>query len=583
MRPLALLLLLPAVALAQKDKFAAFDKIDGYKRHTVEGFTLVVSDDVARADVSKFDRKPMEVLELELKMITRIMTAKQVDALRGLPVWVEWEEKLEMTNGRSGVAEAVYYGGHQASMLQRGMHPLKAKTVTVLQMKTLTGEHQPKTDSGRCVLLHEFAHAVHDQLLGYDNTGVKAAYAQAMERKLYDKGQYASTNEAEFFAELTCAYFDQLHHFPKTRTELKKHDPVTFKLMEGAWGKDKKNEPAAEGKGGPLSNTGADKFDLGVRPADLKFGEPVSGGKWKADDLKGKVAVVAYFGADDYPVLGKLADLDRELSPYGLAVVAASSHVVEPDELKKEMAARQVPFPVLLKMFVKDKESAPQFTSRKPSHTLVFDADGECVFRGSGHDAAPHVRAAVGRRMVAKAVSGETPQALKPITNALVGGQPLLDVLPKLYPQAMSSDKTVSEPAKELLGTLTRPGQQALDEARKMTKTDPVGAFTLLEEHAGKYKGTPVGDKVADALVNLKLDPTVAAELKARTAFEPIRKLDAALMAQPGAFDPTAASFQQKNGRTIAELAAAVEQFKKKYPKAKVTEQAEGLVKKYGK
>ncbi len=583
MRPLALLLLLPAVALAQKDKPSPLDKIDGYKRHTVEGFTLLVSDDVAKADTAKFDRKPMEVLELELKMITKIMTAKQADALRKLPVWVEWEEKLEMTNGRDGFATAVYYGGHQVQMLQKGKHPLKAKTVTVLNMRSLTGEHQPKADSERCVLLHEFAHAVHDQVIGYDNAGVKASYAQAMERKLYDKGQYLSTNEAEFFAELTCAYFDQLHHFPKTRTELKKHDPVTFKLMEGAWGKDKKNEPVAEGKGGPLSNNGADKFDLSVKHTDVRFGDPLYGTGVKAEDLKGKVAVVAFFSPEDYPVLGKLADLHRELSPYGLFVAAGTGQLVPPDDLKRDLADRHLPFPTVASLMLRDNVDRQRFSGRKASHTLVFDRDGECVFRGSGHDAAPHVRAAVGRQVVAKAVSGETPKTLKPITDALSGGQPLLDVLPKLYPQAMSSDKTVSEPAKELLGTLTAPGQKALDEAKKMAKTDPVGAFTLLEEHTGKYKGTPVGDKIADTLVNLKLDPTVAAELKARTAFEPIRKLDAAILAQPGGFDPTSASFREKNGRAIAELLAAVEQFKKKYPKAKVTEQAEALGKKYGK
>jgi hypothetical protein len=585
MRPLTLLLLLPAVAFAQpKDKPSPLDKIDGYKRHVIEGFTLLVSDDVAKADVSKFERKPMEVLELELKMLVKIMTAKQLDALRNLPVWVEWEEQFEMTNGREGNATAVYYGGHQGHMLQKGKHPLKAKTVTILQMKALTGEHQPKTDSGRCVILHEFAHAVHDQLLGNDNASVKAAYTQAMERKLYDKKQYVSTNEAEFFAELTCAYFDQLHHHPKTRDDLKKHDPVTHKLMEAVWGKERKGEPVGEGKGrGPRADTGEGTFDLKVTPADLQFGESLTADKLKPTDLKGKVAVVGFFGGSENPVLGKLADLHRELSPYGLTVVAGSSFVATEDELKKELAARQATFPAVTAVFVRDKESGTQFTSRKPAHTLVFDPDGTCVFRGSGYDAAPHVRAAVGRQVVSKAVSGDTPKSLKPITDALVGGQPLLDVLPKLYPLALSSDKAVAAPAKELLGTLTRPGQEALDEAKKLQKADPLGAFVLLEGHAGKYKGTPVGDKIAESIGSLKLNDAVAAELKARAAFEPIKKLDTALMAQAGAFDPKADSFQQKNGRAILELLTAVEQMKKKHPKAKATEQAAELAKKYGK
>jgi hypothetical protein len=578
-------LLLPAVALAQpKDKPSPLDKIDGYKRHTIEGFTLMVSDEVAKADVKKFERKPMEVLELELKMITRMMTTKQAEALRKLPIWVEWDDEEPLSNGRQGFASAYYYGGSQLNLLKEGKQPLKAKTVTILRLVSLTEEHQPKRDSGRCVILHEFAHAVHDQLLGNDNPAVKAAYAQAMERKLYDKAQYVSTNEAEYFAELTCAYFDQLQHFPKTREELKKHDPVAFKLMEGVWGKDKKNEPAAEAKGrGVLSNTGEGTFDLSVKPADVRFGEPLIGEKVSGDALKGKVAVVGFFSPDDYPVIGKLSDIHRELSPYGAVVVSGCGLVIEPEKLRKDLADRDVPFPAVTGMMLKDKESGPQFTGRRGPHTLVFDADGTCVFRGSGHDALPHARAAVGRQMVFKAVSGETPKALKPITEVLLGGQPPQEVLPKLYPLALSSDKTVAEPAKELLIALTAPGQKALDEAKKLTKTDPVGAFILLEGHAGKYKGTPVGEKIASAVDNLKLETPVAAELKARTAFEPIRKLDTALMAQPGAFDPTSNDFQQKNGRAILELRAAVEAMKKKHPKAKATEQAEALAKKYGK
>jgi hypothetical protein len=585
MRPLALLLVLPAVALAQpKDRPSPLDKIDGYKRHTVEGFTLMVSDAVANADVKGFDRKPMAVLELELKMVVKIMTAKQVDALRKLPVWVEWDEQEKMQNGRDGSALAVYYGGHQAALLKEGKQPLKAKAVTVLRMKGLTQEHQPKTDSGRCVLLHEFAHAVHDQLLGFDHAGIKAAYAQAMERKLYDKNQYVSTNDAEFFAETTCAYFDQLHHFPKTRSELKAHDPATHKLLEGIWGKEHKGEAVAEGKGrGGLANTGADQFDLTVKHADVRFGDPLLGPAFKPEELKGKVAVVGFFNPDDYPVLTKLADLHRELSPYGLTVVAGTGQVIPADKLKADLADRDLPFPTVASLMLRDRDDRDRFTGRKASHTLVFDAGGACVFRGSGHDAAPHARAAVGRRVVSQAVPGDTPKSLKPITDALVSGQPPLDVLPKLYPLALVPDPTIAGPAKEVLVTLTRPGQQALDEAAKLRKADPLAAFVLLEGHAGKYKGTVVGEKVTDTLASLKLESAVAAELKARSALEPIRKLDNRILAQEGGFDPTDSKFQQTNAKSIAELKAAVEQMRKKHPKAKATEQAEAIVRKYGK
>jgi hypothetical protein len=124
-------------------------------------------------------------------------------------------------------------------MLAEGKHPLKANNVTILRMLSLTLEHQPGHDSGRCVILHEMAHAVHHQLLGPGNRAVAAAYRQAMERGLYDRNQYITTNEPEFFAEASCAYFNQLSYYPRTRADLQEHDPFTYKLMLSVWGKQK--------------------------------------------------------------------------------------------------------------------------------------------------------------------------------------------------------------------------------------------------------------------------------------------------------------------------------------------------------
>jgi hypothetical protein len=230
----------PLTVRAADDKPAAKPKpaepVPGYQRHVIEGFNLLVHKDVlAHEDDKSFERKPLEVLELELKTIVRIMKDDAVKKLRTLVIWVEWDEEIKLGGGR---AVAVYYGGSQAAMLGKGMHPGKANNVTVLSMKLLTTEHQPKTDSGRCVLLHEMAHAVHYHLVGYSNPAVKAAFAQAAERKLYE-GQYARTNEHEYFAELTCAYLDRLHYEPHTRDDLKSYDPVGFKVMEAVWGKPK--------------------------------------------------------------------------------------------------------------------------------------------------------------------------------------------------------------------------------------------------------------------------------------------------------------------------------------------------------
>jgi Mlc titration factor MtfA (ptsG expression regulator) len=95
------------------------------------------------------------------------------------------------------------------------------------------------------MLLHELAHAYHHLTLGETYAPLEAAYKQAMERKLYESVEfvgggkrkaYAATNAAEYFAELSEAYFGKNDFAPFTRAELEKHDPVGFALMKKAWG-----------------------------------------------------------------------------------------------------------------------------------------------------------------------------------------------------------------------------------------------------------------------------------------------------------------------------------------------------------
>ena len=99
-----------------------------------------------------------------------------------------------------------------------------------------------------CVLLHEFAHAVHAHVVGSNSPQVLTAYNQAIDRKLYEEAEdvygrtikpYARKNDHEYFAEVSCAYLDKLHYFPFTRADLQKHDPAAYKLMEAVWGKAK--------------------------------------------------------------------------------------------------------------------------------------------------------------------------------------------------------------------------------------------------------------------------------------------------------------------------------------------------------
>jgi hypothetical protein len=76
------------------------------------------------------------------------------------------------------------------------------------------------------------------------NVEIVAAYQQAKNAGLYANvasidgsvgRAYALTDEKEYFAELTEAYFLKNDFFPFNREELRKYDPNGYALIERLW------------------------------------------------------------------------------------------------------------------------------------------------------------------------------------------------------------------------------------------------------------------------------------------------------------------------------------------------------------
>jgi hypothetical protein len=229
-------------------------KIPGYKIQTIEGFRTIISDVVLTHDDDKaFIRKPLDTLKAELLEIVSILPARCVRTLRKVPIWVEWHDDNDPDLSRGVIAK--YYGvsgNYRVWSLAHSKNPLKANCVEIIDLKTITAMRQRSGQSSQAVILHELAHAVHIQLFGSNNVAIRQAYQQAVDRKLYEdsagpngssRKQYARANDHEYFAELSCAYFDRLGYFPKTRDELKEYDPVGFRIMELTWGKARQDTP----------------------------------------------------------------------------------------------------------------------------------------------------------------------------------------------------------------------------------------------------------------------------------------------------------------------------------------------------
>jgi hypothetical protein len=224
MRPLVALLLLASPA-------SAFEPTANYKPREIRGFTVLVHPEVEKHPAEA--KEAFAELDAQLKTLGEVVPEKPLASLKKIRFWVEWEVK------KNGAAEFHVSPGW---LKDNGYNPEKARGVEINNLKNFSAwskKAQP------WMVMHELAHAYHFTVLGDKHAQLDAAYKQAMERKLYDevafvtggkrKG-YATTNRAEYFAELTEAYFGKNDFFPFTRCELETHDPVGFKLMKDTWG-----------------------------------------------------------------------------------------------------------------------------------------------------------------------------------------------------------------------------------------------------------------------------------------------------------------------------------------------------------
>jgi TolA-binding protein len=226
---------------AEASKSRPVEKLTDFRTLTIEGFTVRFNEQVISKS-NEYERlNPIALIGEELQQIAGVVPAQQLQELRRVQIWVEWD-RVDSDNPQ---AVAVYRTGTGEAMRLKGLHPQKAGAIEVVSLYRIARSKRQAGGNPSNVLLHELAHAYHDRVLGIDNQAIRAAYKQAMERKLYEQVRdftgrklkaYATTNEYEYFAELSEAYLFKNDFYPFERLELSQHDPIGYTLMEQAWG-----------------------------------------------------------------------------------------------------------------------------------------------------------------------------------------------------------------------------------------------------------------------------------------------------------------------------------------------------------
>ena len=200
----------------------------------VEGWTIALEPRLLADDNKALADKCLVALANHLQRIKYILPEEKWKPLQRLPI------RLELHNER--LSSMQYHPS--VSWLRANRHdPALAKHVHIPRARALI-------DRGMWakhpyVILHELAHAYHDQVLSFDNKDIIGAYEAMRRAGIYEQvmlytgrtvRHYGLNNHKEYFAESTEAYLGVNDFYPFVRAELEKHDPRMYRVMQKIWG-----------------------------------------------------------------------------------------------------------------------------------------------------------------------------------------------------------------------------------------------------------------------------------------------------------------------------------------------------------
>ena len=201
----------------------------------IEGWTVQVDPQLLEGEHAELGAKTLVALANHLQRVKFILDDERVVSLQKRPIWIE--------HNNPKIRGMQYHPG-RGWLVANKLDPRLVKHVHVPQagelIKAQVWAKHPY------VILHELAHAYHDQVLSFDNKEIIEVFDAAKESGIYEEvllytgrnvRHYGLSNHKEYFAEMTESYLGVNDFYPFVRAELKQHDPNMHALMERTWGK----------------------------------------------------------------------------------------------------------------------------------------------------------------------------------------------------------------------------------------------------------------------------------------------------------------------------------------------------------
>ncbi len=207
-------------------------------KHTtrnIEGWSVRVDARLVAGEDAAIGERALKLLTARLVAIEIVVPEPALSKLRAVTIELDLDY---------GGLKAMQYHPDAGWLKEHGYSEALAKCVHIPRADDFLSPYE--NHRMPWVVLHELAHAYHDQVLGFDNARIEAVW-----KKFCDSGKYQSvltspghmrehyglTNPKEFFAEMTESYFGSNDFYPFVTGELKQAEPESFTLMSDLWGK----------------------------------------------------------------------------------------------------------------------------------------------------------------------------------------------------------------------------------------------------------------------------------------------------------------------------------------------------------
>jgi hypothetical protein len=214
----------------EKPKAVRFDPVE----RDIEGWKVHVEPALLEGEYAEEGAAALKMLANHLQRIAILMpTEERLAEMKKLEIWIERDHP---------VMKAMQYHPGIFWLRGNGHDPRLLKKVHIPVARALLSRDQMLKHPA--VILHELAHAYHDQILSFDHDGVIEAFKNAEKSGIYEKvllytgkkvRHYGLSNHKEYFAEGTEAYFYRNDFYPFVRAELAEHDPAFHDLLKAIW------------------------------------------------------------------------------------------------------------------------------------------------------------------------------------------------------------------------------------------------------------------------------------------------------------------------------------------------------------